>query len=112
MSLVILMRDQRLLAEGFLGVYESGYSDKTGHVEQLCDGPSIAEFKLTDTRLTMYSENLGLLSYLAVFRRSGNVASSYESMYVSSLWQRFDGQWLNVFSQDTPVANVETAPIS
>jgi hypothetical protein len=28
--------------------------------------------------------------------------SEVQSMYVSSLWCRRDGAWLNVFSQDTP----------
>ena len=26
-----------------------------------------------------------------------------ESMYISSLWSRRAGEWVNVFSQDTPV---------
>ncbi|WP_205528772.1 hypothetical protein [Desertimonas flava] len=42
-----------------------------------------------------------MLSYRAVYERAGSVGEQ-ESMYVSSLWCRRDGIWVNVFSQDTP----------
>jgi hypothetical protein len=47
------------------------------------------------------SESAALLAYRAEYVRPGESSRS-ESMYVSSLWCRRDGQWVNVFSQDTP----------
>jgi len=29
-------------------------------------------------------------------------------MYVSSLWSLIEGNWLNVFSQDTPVGDADS----
>jgi len=41
-----------------------------------------------------------LLSYRADFTRPGE--SAPHSMYVSSIWERRGGGWINLFSQDTP----------
>jgi hypothetical protein len=48
------------------------------------------------------SDDHVLLSYRAEYQRLvGGVAQPGESMYVSSLWSRRAGRWVNVFSQDT-----------
>jgi hypothetical protein len=97
--------DARLLAEDFLGVYSSGFADRSDHAGQLADGPTVAEFELSDARLMVLSDNDVLLSYRADWRRfSARERSPAESMYVSSLWSRRAGGWVNVFSQDSPVA--------
>jgi len=91
--------DDRMLEDDFLGVYDSGFSDKAGHVGQLGSGPTIAEYRLSQHRLLHLSEGVVLLSYLADFRRVGHGQS--ESMYVSSIWRASRRGWLNIFSQDT-----------
>ena len=97
--------DARLLAEDFLGVYPSGFADRSDHAGQLANGPTVAEFELNDARLIVLSDNDVLLSYRADWRRfSARERSAAESMYVSSLWSRRAGGWVNVFSQDSPVA--------
>ena len=93
-------RDHALLAPGFLGVYPTGFAGRDDHAGQLADGPSVAAFEITETRLLRLGDDLGLLSYHARFcRRAG---ADWEAMYVSSLWQRQGGGWINLFSQDTP----------
>jgi hypothetical protein len=95
--------DGRLLSDDFLGVYPTGFADRKSHVEQLVDGPTVASFALHDARMLAVSESAVILCYRAEFERPTSTAvSEAQRMYVSSLWCRRDGAWLNVFSQDTP----------
>jgi len=95
--------DKRLLADDFLGVYSTGFADRADHAGQLDGGPTVAAFDLGEARMTELSEDHVLLSYRAEYQRLvDGVAQPSESMYVSSLWSRREGQWVNVFSQDTP----------
>jgi hypothetical protein len=106
--------DIRLLAEDFLGVYPSGFANRSDHAGQLANGPTVAEFAISDARLTVLSDDHVLLSYRADWRRFSNrEPSPAESMYISSVWSRRAGGWVNVFSQDSPVAFPERAePVS
>jgi hypothetical protein len=95
--------DSHLLAEDFLGVYSSGFANRSDHVGQLANGPTVAEFELSDARLMVLANSDALLSYRADWRRfSAGEPGPSESMYISSLWSRRVGEWVNVFSQDTP----------
>jgi hypothetical protein len=96
--------DERLLADEFVGVYPTGFADRSDHVSQLADGPTVDEFTLSDERLVVLSESAVLLAYRADYRRAPRSAqpTEPEAMYVSSVWCRRDGRWVNVFSQDTP----------
>ncbi len=89
------------LAEHFIGVYPSGRSDRAGHVAQLDDGPSVLDYAIDSPVVLALADDCLLLTYEASYRRTG--AGSAKRMHVTSVWQRFDGRWLNVFSQDTPV---------
>lgn len=95
--------DARLLADDFLGVYPSGFANRSDHVGQLASGPTVADFELHDPRMMVISEDDVLLSYRAEWHR---VASGDDgpaaSMFISSLWSRRAGRWVNVFSQDSP----------
>jgi len=99
--------DATLLDDIFLGVYETGFSDKAGHVGQLASGPTIATYQLSDVRMIVPGEGLALLCYRADFRRVDGPEP--EAMYVSSLWQRTAQGWRNIFSQDTAVG--DRAPV-
>lgn len=92
--------DQELLSEDFLGVYPTGFSDRGGHVDQLSGGPTMSAYDLDQVRLTWISADTAMLSYRARYRQPGREVT--ETMYISSLWARRDGRWLNTFSQDTP----------
>jgi len=96
-------RDARMLASDFLGVYPSGFADRSEHSRQLANGPTVADYEIHEPRLMMLSEDDVLLCYRADWHRfiAGGRGPG-ESMYISSLWSRRSGQWLNVFSQDTP----------
>ncbi len=99
-------RDAASLHESFVGLYPTGFADKSEHVSQLSDGPTVAEYLLEEARVITVSDDAALLCYLATYLRTGDGAET-EQMYVSSLWQRSaEGTWLNTFSQDTPATGV------
>jgi hypothetical protein len=97
--------DARLLADDFLGVYPTGFAGRNDHVDQLAGGPTVRRFVLSEARLLVLSEDAAVLAYRADYERVG-AAVAEESMYVSSVWCRRDGRWVNVFSQDTPATGV------
>ena len=92
--------DAALLAADFVGVYPTGFAGRDDHVGQLAGGSTVAAYTIEQPRLIPAGDDAVLLAYRATFRRAGHGAP--ESMYVSSLWCRRDGRWLNTFSQDTP----------
>lgn len=98
--------DMASLSGDFLGVYPSGFATREDHGGQLDDGPTVAEFSLSDARVMAVSECDLLLSYRADFRRPNEDALL--TWFVSSLWSLRDGRWVNTFSQDTPAAKPET----
>src|SRR3954452_17981412 len=97
--------DERLLSDDFLGVYPTGFGDRSAHAGQLAGGPTVAAFELSEAQMLVISDVTALLAYRADYVRAGAVET--ESMYVSSLWCRRHGHWVNVFSQDTPDTGVE-----
>jgi hypothetical protein len=97
--------DASLLHESFLGVYSTGFADRSQHVGQLDTGSVVSAFEIHDARLVVLKPDVVLLAYLAVFRRQQTPTDAPpERMYVSSLWQLYPQGWLNVFSQDTGAA--------
>lgn len=97
--------DRDLLASDFVGVYPTGFADRSDHANQLVDGPTVASYSITDARLIRVSDAAVMLCYRADYRRlrDGSPGSS-ETAYISSLWIECDGRWRNIFSQDTPAS--------
>jgi hypothetical protein len=92
--------DGALLSEDFLGVYPSGFANRSQHTGQLANGPTIAAFEISESQVRVVSETAVLLSYRADYRRT---EGDPEVMLISSLWCLRDDRWFNVFSQDTPL---------
>jgi hypothetical protein len=92
--------DERLLSDDFLGVYPTGFANRADHVAQLDDGPTMSAFSITDARMMELADAVVLLAYRAEYRRVD--ATHDEVMYISSVWAHRGGDWVNVFSQDTP----------
>jgi hypothetical protein len=97
--------DAHLLSADFLGVYPTGFADRSAHAAQLEGGPTVAEYVLSEARIRVLSPDAVLLAYRADWRRaSPSGVGEPETMFVSSLWCRAGDRWENVFSQDTPAA--------
>ena len=95
--------DAELLARDFVGVYPTGFANRSDHVAQLNDGPSISSYVLSEPRTLKVSDRAVMLSYRADFHRVSEVGDGPpEVMYVSSLWCQRGDRWVNIFSQDTP----------
>lgn len=94
--------DGALLAADFLGVYPSGFSYKSGHIGQLDQAPTMADYMLSQERLVLLGEDRVLLAYHASYRTPGT--TEWQAMYISSIWERTKSGWRNSFSQDTPAA--------
>ncbi|AUQ54026.1 nuclear transport factor 2 family protein [Phaeobacter inhibens] len=95
--------DRAALHPQFLGVYPSGFAGRDDHTEQLEQGPTVAEFSIADARVLPLGPETALLAYRATYTRPGQTEGEVKgaAMYVSSIWQRQDGGWINIFSQDT-----------
>lgn len=95
--------DRELLGSDFLGVYPTGYADRSDHADQLDDGPTIATYLIADPRLIRVNDAAVMLCYRAEYRRArAERPGDQETMYISSLWTKRNGRWWNTFSQDTP----------
>jgi hypothetical protein len=96
--------DQILLSDDFIGVYPTGFADRSDHVGQLDEGSTVADYEIEVETATvrMLTKEHALLSYEARFRR--HAGDAVERVYVSSLWSQRGRQWVNVFSQDTPAS--------
>jgi hypothetical protein len=70
-------------------------------VRSLPKGPSVAAYAITEEHLRPLGPDHMLYAYRACYRRPGAEAS--EEMLVSSIWERRDTGWINIFSQDTPL---------
>lgn len=91
--------DEKLLSDDFLGVYPSGFFGKTHHVNALKNGPIIADYEISDARIKVLSENIVLMSYSSIYKKTKSSISI--TMFITSIWQNFSGVWKNTFSQDT-----------
>jgi hypothetical protein len=92
--------DASLLSDDFLGVYSDGFAGKFDHTGQLKEGPTIKQFSIDAPILRTLGADHAIFSYRALFQRIDR--STAETMYVTSIWQRCDAGWINIFSQDTP----------
>jgi catechol 2,3-dioxygenase-like lactoylglutathione lyase family enzyme len=97
--------DEALLTADFVGVYPTGFAGRSDHVGDLTGGPTVASYSINDARLVRVSGSAVLLCYRADYHRaSADGSRAEETMYISSLWIERDGNWRNVFSQDTPAS--------
>lgn len=96
--------DQRLLSDAFLGVYSDGFATKHDHSGQLEHGPTVQSYDLQDIKVRPLGAGHALISYRAIFLRTGH-HSTPEVMFVSSIWQQDGENWINIFSQDTPLVD-------
>jgi len=67
--------DAALLSADFLGVYETGFSNRTEHAAMLGNGPIVLNYQIEDARLRVVTDKAVLLSYLACYTKPADPAS-------------------------------------
>ena len=93
----------KLLSDDLLIVYSTGYSDKTNVLKALL-GMSEQHYSMEDVRVIPVGDAAGLIVYKVTQdwkERGRKMTAQY---FVSSLWQKQDGKWLNRFWQETETA--------
>ena len=94
--------ESQLIADDFLGVYETGYSNKAEYLSQLDRGPSIHRFIIFNPRLlAINSTNVALTYQVDFMALKNNDPEPKQTMYVTSIWSLRSENWVNIFSQDT-----------
>jgi hypothetical protein len=94
--------DEKLLSADFLGVYVTGFADRSEHVAQLRTGPTVLHYELSEARIMTLSDDLVLLAYRADWVPNDAADNAVETVYITSIWRRDGDSWRNIFSQDTP----------
>lgn len=96
----------RLMTDDLLVVYSTGYESKADELKDF--GPmEEGHYSMTDVRIIPLGDAAGLVVYRVAqdWREGGKkLARDY---YVSSLWQRQEGDWVNRFWQET-----DTGPLN
>ena len=103
--------DARLLADDFVGLYGTGFATKADHINQMDDRYTLEVYKILDVKVIRLRPTMVLLLYKGTCKGTGEWAQvCARSDYISSLWVERDGQWLNLFSQDTIAETAADAP--
>jgi hypothetical protein len=98
--------DAGLLADDFVGLYDTGFGTKSEHVNQMDDHYAIDSYTIQDARILRLSAEAALVLYKSTCTGSGEWKQyCAKPVYVSSLWVRRAGHWLGLFSQDTQAAS-------
>lgn len=93
---------EALMAHDFVGLYATGFADPSAHAGLFANGPMMAAYEISQARLIAISDSAVLLCYRADYRpQLDGAAGALAAMYISSLWTASDGEWRNLFSQDT-----------
>lgn len=92
-----------LHAPNFFTVSGSGVSDKSHSESSAMDEHvSFASCRLTEFDVHFTGENAALITYRVGASGLDHGKDFKIDQYVSSLWMKRDGRWLNVFYQATP----------
>jgi hypothetical protein len=100
--------DSKLLADDFVGLYETGFGSKAEHVGQMSASFELLSYDIDQVRWMQISPDAVLLLYRARCQATGVWASAcVKPQYISSLWVKRGTKWLNLFSQDTTATSAD-----
>jgi hypothetical protein len=88
-----------LMSEDFVMLDYEGRKDKTETLRQLSSTPIEMAAKVHDMQAQVLSPDTMLVTYGLVNQESGGEENQSGVMWISSIWARRNGKWLNVFSQ-------------
>ena len=92
----------RLLADDFTGLYNTGFSTKAEWIKQMDKQYTIDDYTIEDAKLLRPSPTTALLLYNSRCKGSGAwVEYCSHISRISDLMVQRDGEWRDLFSQDT-----------
>ena len=95
--------DAALLADDFQNIAEYGVWDKTKFAQTVIDPNYLLKaFSVSDVRFSQPAPTVVLLTYKATQVGTDHGKPLPSPLYISSVWVKRDGKWLNVLFQDTP----------
>jgi len=98
----------RLLADDFVGMYDFGFFNKSEWVKQIDEKYSVDAYTIMNPKVLRPSPTTALLLYTSTCKGTGSWADycSHTSR-ISDLWVERNGEWFDLFSQDTTATSSE-----
>ena len=91
-----------LLADDFVGLEDTGFSTKSEWLKQFDEQYSVDAYAIEDLKLFRPSPTTALLLYKSTCKGTGEWADlCSRPLYISDFWVERNGQWFDLFSQDT-----------
>jgi ketosteroid isomerase-like protein len=90
-----------LIADDAVFVAPQGMAAKSEVVENVRDF-KLLDFTMSDVRFVPLSASSGAVAYKLTETASSHGQEFTTEVYASAVWIRRDGQWVSIFSQETP----------
>jgi len=92
----------RLLVDDFVGMYDFGFFNKSEWVKQIDEQYTVDDYTIMNPKVLHPSPTTALLLYTSTCKGTGAWADyCSNTSRISDLWVERNGQWLDLFSQDT-----------
>jgi len=92
----------RLLADDFVGMYDFGFFNKSEWIRQIDEQYTVDDYTILEPKILHPSPTTVLLLYTATCKGTGSWADyCSQTSRISDLWVERNGEWLDLFSQDT-----------
>jgi predicted ester cyclase len=96
----------RLIADDFVGMYDFGFFTKPEWIKQIDGQYTVDDYTIGDPRVLHPSSTTALLLYKSTCKGTGEWAEfCSHTQRISDLWVERNGQWMDLFSQDTQAAS-------
>jgi ketosteroid isomerase-like protein len=103
----------RLLADDFVGMYDTGYSTKSEWLKQIDGRYTVDDYRIEDVKVLRPNPTTTLLLYKATCKGTGEwSAFCSRPEYISDLFVERNGQWVALFSQDTQASSGESDDVA
>jgi hypothetical protein len=92
-----------ILAEGYFDFGSDGREDRTFSLTKgyMSDEQDLSEFIIDDAQVKVLDDHTALLTYRGTYRGTVHGRPNSGSGFYSDLYQKQNGKWLSVFTQDS-----------
>jgi len=92
------------LTDDAIGVTPMGVFNKSEILKAMAGGQAFKSSKIENSHAKVLAADTGLVTYEATFERPGSEPSL---LFVSTLYQRRNGEWKGIFYQQTPLPTAQ-----